>query len=150
MYCVRYRGYWSDTFVEDMEKRLDKMLSIKFELLMDPSPNNATLVNGLIAGGPNAGYSQGGVGSLTPNTLEGETINYFGSFGPDFFNLRTVGDVKIAGYDNVRVTIETLGTVDFSWNGTNLRYQGSWGSGTFRDDMTALVGQPLEISIALF
>ena len=32
---ARYRGYWSDTFQEDMSKRLDKMLRIKFEL-MDP------------------------------------------------------------------------------------------------------------------
>ena len=31
----RYRGYWSDTFTEDMGKRLGKMLRIKFEL-MDP------------------------------------------------------------------------------------------------------------------
>jgi len=31
----RYKGYWSDTFAEDMSKRLGKMLRIKFEL-MDP------------------------------------------------------------------------------------------------------------------
>lgn len=31
----RYRGYWSDTFQDDMGKRLGKMLRIKFEL-MDP------------------------------------------------------------------------------------------------------------------
>jgi hypothetical protein len=87
---------------------------------------------------------------LTPDlTNSGQTVSYLGSFGPSFFNVRTVGGLKIGGTDKLLVTIADIGMVNvpFAWDIGNTRYQGNFTDAQAL--LTALDTQTIPISLRL-
>jgi len=88
-----------------------------------------------------------GLGSVTPETIQGLTIGYLGSFGANWFNLRLgpASQSQVGTETEVAVTIDGLGTASFLWSVPNLRYEGSW-PGLF-DFLASLTG-PVSVVVS--
>ena len=117
----------------------------------EPDPGftivRSTFVPELMEGTPNYGYN-GVVGDYTP--LPDPQMDYFGSFGPDFFNMRTSDGLPFAGAgDHVLISCPAFGWAkkNFPWSGTNNRYQGVAGTGGFQELLKSLEGLPITIDM---